>query len=294
MQKIDSTVRAKILSEALPYMQLYNEEYIVVKYGGHAMVNSNLAEKFAQNIVMLQHAGMYPIIVHGGGPQIGKTLKEQGVESKFHNGLRITDAETIKVVEKVLYEIINRDIVSSIKKFGGKSVSLSGNKDSIIRAKKLTNAQETDSNIEKIMDLGFVGEPESISPDIIIETCNTGQIPVITPLGISHDNITYNINADTAAGAIASALNAKRLLMLTDIVGVLDDNKNLINELKISEAKRLMSTGTINGGMIPKIETCIEAIKNGVEKSVILDGRVENAIILELFTEDGIGTLIKN
>ena len=294
MIKIDSAVRAKILSEALPYMQTYNSKFIVIKYGGHAMVNDNLSDKFAQNIVMLHHAGMYPIIVHGGGPQIGDNLKSQGVESKFYKGLRITDKETIKVVEKVLYEIINVKIVQNIKKFGGKSVSLSGNKDSIIFAKKLTNIFETDSNIEKIIDLGFVGEPREINPKIILDECMNGNIPVITPLGIGNNNITYNINADTAAGSIASALSAKSLLMLTDIVGVLDENKNLINQLNIEHANKLINTGIIQGGMIPKIMTCINAIKNGVEKAVILDGRVENAIILELFTEEGIGTLINN
>ncbi|MDG2187602.1 MAG: acetylglutamate kinase [Hyphomicrobiales bacterium] len=294
MMKIDSAIRAKILSEALPYMQTYNGKFIVVKYGGHAMVNDNLSDKFAQNIVMLHHAGMFPIVVHGGGPQIGENLKSQGVESKFHNGLRITDRETIKVVEKVLYEIINAKIVQNIKNFGGKSISLSGNKDSIIFAKKLTDILETDSNIEKIIDLGFVGEPELINPEIIINECMKGNIPVITPLGIGKDNITYNINADTAAGSIASSLDAKRLLMLTDVAGVIDENKNLINELNIDLAKKLIKKGVIQGGMIPKITTCIDAIKNGVEKAVILDGRVENAVILELFTEEGLGTLINN
>ena len=294
MIKIDSVVRAKILSEALPYMQTYNSKFIVIKYGGHAMVNDNLSDKFAQNIVMLHHAGMYPIIVHGGGPQIGDNLKSQGVESKFYKGLRITDEETIKVVEKVLYEIINFKIVQNIKKFGGKSVSLSGNKDSIIFAKKLINIFETDSNIEKIIDLGFVGEPKEINPKIIIDECMNGNIPVITPLGLGDNNITYNINADTAAGSIASSLSAKSLLMLTDIAGVLDENKNLINQLNIDHANKLINIGVIQGGMIPKIMTCINAIKNGVEKAVILYGRVENAIILELFTEEGIGTLINN
>ena len=264
---------------------------IVIKYGGHAMVNDNLADIFAQNIVMLQQAGMKPVVVHGGGPQIGETLKAQGVESKFHNGLRITDRDTIKVVERVLYEIINTDIVKKIKKHGGKSISLSGNKDSIIFAKKLTNIYKTDSNIEKIMDLGFVGEPKKINPSTIIDHCKKGSIPVITPLG-KDNNTTYNINADTAAGAIAGALKASRLLMLTDIAGVIDEKKELILELKVEKAEKLISDGVIVGGMIPKIKTCIDALKNGVDKAVILDGRVENAIILELFTEEGIGTLI--
>ena len=291
MEKIHSSIRAKILAEALPYMQMYDSKYVVVKYGGHAMVNDNLADIFAQNIVMLQQAGMKPVVVHGGGPQIGETLKAQGVESKFHNGLRITDRDTIKVVERVLYEIINTDIVKKIKKHGGKSISLSGNKDSIIFAKKLTNIYKTDSNIEKIMDLGFVGEPKKIDPSTIINHSKKGSIPVITPLG-KDNNTTYNINADTAAGAIAGALKASRLLMLTDIAGVIDKNKELILELKVEKAEKLISDGVIVGGMIPKIKTCIEALKNGVDKAVILDGRVENAIILELFTEEGIGTLI--
>jgi len=292
MEKIHSSIRAKILAEALPYMQMYDDKYVVVKYGGHAMVNDNLADIFAQNIVMLQQAGMKPVVVHGGGPQIGETLKAQGVESRFHNGLRITDRDTIRVVERVLYEIINTDIVKKIKKYGGKSISLSGNKDSIILAKKLTNIYKTDSNIEKIMDLGFVGEPKKIDPSTIIRECKKGCIPVITPLGKDNNDIVFNINADTAAGAIASALKASRLLMLTDIAGVIDEKKKLVLELKVEKAEKLISDGVILGGMIPKIKTCIDAIKNGVDKAVILDGRVENAIILELFTEEGIGTLI--
>ena len=290
--QIDSKLRAKILSEALPYMQEYKDKFMVVKYGGHAMINDTLSDTFAQNMVMLKHAGMHPIIVHGGGPQIGENLKMQGVESKFYDGLRITDKETIKVVEKVLFEILNQKIVKTIKKFHGNGISLSGKQDNLIYAKKLENIYQTDSNIEKIIDLGFVGVPEIIKPDTIIDHCINGLIPVISPLGQGEGGITYNINADTAAGAIASAVGAKRLLMLTDISGVLDENDRLITELSIDQAKKLIAGNIIKGGMIPKIKTCIDAIKNGVEKSVILDGRVENAVILELFTEDGIGTLI--
>ena len=290
--QIDSKLRAKVLSEALPYMQEYKGKFMVVKYGGHAMINDTLSDTFAQNMVMLKHAGMHPIIVHGGGPQIGENLKMQGVESKFYDGLRITDKETIKVVEKVLFEILNKKIVKTIEKFHGNGVSLSGKQDNLIYAKKLETIYQTDSNIEKIIDLGFVGVPKRIKPDAIIDHCINGLIPVISPLGKGEKGITYNINADTAAGAIASAVGAKRLLMLTDISGVLDENDSLITELSIVKAKKLIASNIIKGGMIPKIKTCIDAIKNGVEKSVILDGRVENAVILELFTEDGIGTLI--
>jgi len=286
MNNITSPTRAQIIAEALPFMQNYNGEYVVVKYGGHAMGDRLLSNSFAQNIVMLKQAGMKPVVVHGGGPQIGEMLNNLGIKSQFVNGLRITDKKTIEVVEEVLAGTINKNIVSDINNCGGKSIGISGKEGPLILARKLSKkAYKTDSNVEKVIDLGYVGEPESIDPKKLIDFCDSGFIPIIAPIGIDKNNITYNINADTAAGAIASSLGAKRLLMLTDIKGVLDQEGNLIKDLSRDKANDLINNGIIKGGMIPKIGS-------GVEKAVILDGRVLNAIILELFTEDGIGTLL--
>ncbi|MFQ3360668.1 MAG: acetylglutamate kinase [Alphaproteobacteria bacterium] len=293
MNNITSLTRAQIIAEALPFMQNYSGEYIVVKYGGHAMGDSILSTSFAQNIVMLKQAGMKPIVVHGGGPQIGEMLNSLGIESQFVNGLRVTDRKTIEVVEEVLAGTINKKIVSDINSSGGKSIGISGKDGPLILARKLNKkTYKTDSNVEKVIDLGYVGEPELINPEKLVRLCDSGFIPIIAPIGIDKNNVTYNINADTAAGAIAGSLGAKRLLMLTDIRGVLDQEGNLIKDLSKNTANDLINNGTIKGGMIPKIETCLDAISSGVEKAVILDGRVLNAIILELFTEDGSGTLL--
>ena len=293
MNNITSLTRAQIIAEALPFMQNYSGEYIVVKYGGHAMGDSILSTSFAQNIVMLKQAGMKPIVVHGGGPQIGEMLNSLGIESQFVNGLRVTDRKTIEVVEEVLAGTINKKIVSDINSSGGKSIGNSGKDGPLILARKLNKkTYKTDSNVEKVIDLGYVGEPELINPEKLVRLCDSGFIPIIAPIGIDKNNVTYNINADTAAGAIAGSLGAKRLLMLTDIKGVLDQEGNLIKDLSKNTANDLINNGTIKGGMIPKIETCLDAISSGVEKAVILDGRVLNAIILELFTEDGSGTLL--
>ena len=291
--EISSLEKARILSEALPFMQRYGNETVVIKYGGHAMGDDQLASLFAQDVVMLKQSGVRPVIVHGGGPQIGAMLERLGIKSEFTSGLRVTDKQTVEVVEMVLAGSINKQIVTAINKAGGRAVGLSGKDGSLILARKLKRTMtDPDSNIERILDLGFVGEPESVTPDILEELADSDIIPVIAPIGTSRDGVTYNINADTAAGAIASALDAKRLLLLTDVPGVLDTNGTLIEELTTAQAQNLVSQAVIHGGMIPKIETCINAVLTGVEGVVILDGRVPHAVLLELFTEHGAGTLI--
>jgi acetylglutamate kinase len=291
--EIDSIDKAHILAQALPFMQRYSGETVVIKYGGHAMGEPYLAELFAHDVAMLKQVGVRPIVVHGGGPQIGAMLERLGIQTRFDAGLRVTDKQTVEVVEMVLAGSINKQIVTEINKAGGRAVGLSGKDGSLILARKLKRTMtDPDSNIERILDLGFVGEPEKVTPDILEELGDGDIIPVIAPIGMSREGVTYNINADTAAGAIASALHAKRLLMLTDVEGVLDANGRLIAELTRAEARALVSSGVISGGMIPKIETCVLAVESGVEGVVILDGRVPHAVLLELFTEHGVGTLI--
>ncbi len=285
--------QAQILSDALPYMREYAGETFVIKFGGHAMGDDDLAIKFARDIVLLRQVGINPIVVHGGGPQIGKMLERLRIQSEFVDGLRVTDQATVEIVEMVLSGSINKQIVTAINKAGGKAIGLSGKDGDLIRAQKVRRTKrDPDSNIEKILDLGFVGEPERINPDILEALEESDIIPVIAPIGVGAHGETYNINADTAAGAIASAVAARRLLMLTDVVGVLDKDKNLIPDLSLDQADRLIKDGTISGGMIPKIETCVSAVKHGVEAAVILDGRVPHALLLEIFTSHGAGTLI--
>jgi acetylglutamate kinase len=285
--------QAQILSDALPYMREYAGETFVIKYGGHAMGDDDLAMKFARDIVLLRQVGINPIVVHGGGPQIGKMLERLRIQSEFVDGLRVTDQATVEIVEMVLSGSINKQIVTAINNAGGKAIGLSGKDGELIRAQKVRRTRrDPDSNIEKILDLGFVGEPERINPDILEALDDADIIPVIAPIGVGAHGETYNINADTAAGAIAASVAARRLLMLTDIVGVLDKDKNLIPDLSLDQADRLMKDGTISGGMIPKIETCVSAVKHGVEAAVILDGRVPHALLLEIFTSHGAGTLI--
>lgn len=283
------------LSEALPFIQRYDKKTIVIKYGGHAMADISLAKGFARDVVLLKHMGVNPVIVHGGGPQIGDALKKLNVESKFEDGLRVTDAETMKIVEMVLSGSINKTIVRAINMAGGNAVGLSGADSNLIFAKKAKKTRkDPDSNIEKVLDLGFVGEPTKVDP-AILETLAAQEkdfIPVVAPVGFGADGESYNINADTAAGAIASALKAERLLLLTDVKGVLDEDKNLIRELDQDMTTKLISSGAISGGMIPKIETALTAVKNGVNASVILDGRTPHALLTELFTDHGAGTLI--
>jgi acetylglutamate kinase len=290
---ISPEVQARILSEALPYMQRYDEEIIVVKYGGHAMGEEHLAREFARDIVLLEQTAINPVVVHGGGPQIEAWLKKVGVQSQYAAGLRITDAQTLEIVEMVLAGSINKQMVGYINEAGGKALGLSGKDGNMVVAKKLTRTVvDPDSHIEKVIDLGFVGEPDKVDTTVLTQILGRELIPVLAPVAAAAHGGTFNVNADTFAGAIAGALHAKRLLLLTDVPGVLDKSKHLIKELSVDDARALIADGTISGGMIPKVETCIEALDKGVEGVVILDGKVPHAVLLELFTELGAGTLI--
>jgi len=286
--------QARILSEALPHMQRYDEETIVIKYGGHAMGEEELAKQFARDIVLLEQTAINPVVVHGGGPQIAAMLKRLGIKSEFAQGLRITDAATIEIVEMVLAGSINKQIVGFINGAGGRAVGLCGKDGNMVLARKISRSMvDPDSHIEKIVDLGFVGEPEKVDVTVLNQILGRDLIPVLAPIATSREGITYNINADTFAGAIAGALGAKRLLLLTDVPGVLDKSKSLIRELSADDARTLIADGTISGGMIPKVETCLYAIDQGVEGVVILDGRVPHAVLLELLTDHGAGTLMR-
>lgn len=291
----DSSVlnRAHTLSEALPYMQRYAKRTIVVKYGGHAMGDESLARAFARDIVLLKQSGVNPIVVHGGGPQIGGMLERLKIKSEFSDGLRITDKATVEIVEMVLAGSINKQIVTAINQEGGRAVGLSGKDGNMVTAAKVQRTVvDPDSNIERLIDLGFVGEPVSVNREVIDMVSQCDLIPVIAPVAPCENGETYNVNADTFAGAIAGAVNAERLLLLTDVPGVLDTQGQLIEELSPEKARALIEDGTINGGMIPKIETCMQAIDLGVKGVVILNGKVAHAVLLELFTEHGAGTLI--
>jgi acetylglutamate kinase len=290
----DVHVQAEVLVQALPHMQRYDQQVVVIKYGGHAMGDRAAAEDFAEDVVLLEQSGIKPVVVHGGGPQIGKMLEKLGIKSEFKGGLRVTDAATVEVVEMVLAGSINKQIVGWIGAEGGKAVGLSGKDGNMVMARKVTRtAVDPESNIEKVVDLGFVGEPEQVNREVLDQVLQAELIPVLAPVAIGQDGQTYNVNADTFAGAIAGALTAKRLLLLTDVPGVLDKNKNLIPEMTIEDCRRLIADGTITDGMIPKIETCIYALERGVEAVVILDGKVPHAVLLELFTDHGAGTLIR-
>ena len=285
----------RVLTDALPYMRRYAGECFVIKYGGHAMGDNSLAASFAKDIVLLKHAGIDPIVVHGGGPQIGAMLERLAVKSEFIDGLRVTDKETVGVVEMVLSGAINKSIVQSINDAGGSAIGLSGKDSGLIKARKLRRTKrDPESNIEKILDLGFVGEPAEINPELLNNLADSDVIPVIAPIGVGPNGETFNINADTAAGAIAGAMGAARFFLLTDVVGVLDKDNNLIPDLSTEAAQALIDDGTIHGGMIPKVETCIKAVEQGVEAAVIMDGRVPHAMLLEIFTPHGVGTLIGN
>jgi len=290
---VSPEVQARILSEALPYMQRYDEETIVVKYGGHAMGEEQLARDFARDIVLLEQTAINPIVVHGGGPQIEAMLKKVGVQSQYAAGLRITDAKTLEIVEMVLAGSINKQMVGYINEAGGKAVGLCGKDGNMVVARKLTRTViDPDSAIEQVIDLGYVGEPDKVDTTVLTQILGRKLIPVLAPVAAAANGGTFNVNADTFAGAIAGALKAKRLLLLTDVPGVLDKSKQLIKELSVDDARRLIADGTISGGMIPKVETCIDALDHGVEGVVILDGKVPHAVLLELFTELGSGTLI--
>jgi len=289
----DPGAKAATLAAALPYFRRYSGATIVVKYGGHAMGDSAIGSMFAEDIVLLKQVGMNPIVVHGGGPQIGQMLERLKIKSSFVDGLRVTDAATVEIVEMVLSGSINKEIVTAINKAGGHAVGLSGKDADLIRARKLERTRrDPDSNIEKVLDLGFVGEPTKVNDGVLELFRHSDIIPVIAPIGVGEAGETYNINADTAAGAVAAAVKAKRFLLLTDVVGVLGRDKKLVPQLTLEEAQALIADGTISGGMIPKVATCLEAVIGGVEAAVIIDGRVPHAILLELFAE-GAGTLIR-
>ena len=286
--------KADLLTETLPFMKLYANKVIVVKFGGNAMGKKEYVNSFAKDIVLLQQVGMLPVVVHGGGPQIGEMLSKLQIKTEFINGLRITDAATIDVVEMVLSGVTNKAIVSSIANSGAKSVGISGKDGNLITAKRLIKVDDnSDSNVEKAIDLGYVGEPEKIDPQVIHALINEKMIPVIAPVGIGTDGLTYNINADTAAGSISAAMKASRMIMLTDVAGVLDQNGKLIPELTISEAQELIKNKVVVGGMIPKINMGLESINNGVTAVGIIDARPKHSILFELFSDKGSGTLIR-
>ncbi len=285
--------RAEILMQALPHMLRYDESIIVVKYGGHAMGDENVARQFARDMVLLEQSGVNPVVVHGGGPQIGDMLKKLNIKSEFAAGLRVTDKATVEIVEMVLCGSINKQIVGFINNEGGRAIGLCGKDGNMVIAEKVSRTiRDPDSNIEKHVDLGFVGEPAKVDTTVLDQVLGRDLIPVLAPVASGANGETFNVNADTFAGAIAGALKAKRLLFLTDVPGVLDKNKQLIKELSVRQIRDLIADGTITGGMIPKVETCIYAIEQGVEGVVILDGKSPHAVLVELLTDHGAGTLI--
>ena len=291
--QIDLLTKTGMLVEALPFMRRYSGKTILIKFGGHAMGKAEYVNAFASDIALLDQVGARPVVVHGGGPQIGEMLKRLNIESNFVDGLRVTDEATISVVEMVLAGGINKALVAAIALAGGRAVGVSGKDGALITARKLVAvAKSSDSAIQKAVDLGFVGEPVHIDVTVLNALMMHNLTPVVAPIGCGEDGKTYNINADTAAGAIAAALNAKRLLMLTDVTGVLDKDGSIIQNLTIREAEALISDGTVSGGMIPKVETCIQAVLGGAEGAVIMDGRAPHALLVELFTEHGMGTII--
>jgi len=286
--------QARTLAHALPFLRRYAGATIVVKYGGHAMGEEVLADQFGRDIALLKQVGVNPVVVHGGGPQINAMLQRLAIKSTFIDGLRVTDAAMVEVVEMVLAGTVNKQVAALINRAGAMAVGICGKDGNLIRARKLSRTVlDPDSELEKVLDLGFVGEPVAIDVRVIHALTGAGLIPVIAPVGIGDDGETYNINADAVAGAIAGALHATRLLMLTDVAGVLDRDKNLIPELTVAGVAAAIADGTITGGMIPKVENCVEAVRHGVKGAVILDGRQQHACLLELFTEGGIGTMIR-
>jgi acetylglutamate kinase len=286
--------RASVLAQALPFLRRYAGATIVIKYGGHAMGEENLAVQFGNDVALLKQVGVNPVVVHGGGPQINMMLKRLAIQSTFVDGLRVTDAAMVEVVEMVLAGTVNKYVASLITRAGALAVGVCGKDGGMIRARKLTRTKkDPDSHIERVLDLGFVGEPEYVDVRVIHSLTGAGLVPVIAPVGLGADGQTYNINADAVAGAVAGALGATRLLMLTDVAGVLDNNKRLIQELRLDDAEKAIRGGIITGGMIPKVENCIDAVRSGAKGAVILDGRVPHACLLELFTEAGPGTIIR-
>ncbi|MBD3730869.1 MAG: acetylglutamate kinase [Sphingomonadales bacterium] len=294
MQDPRMLAKAEVLIEALPYFQRYAGRTFVVKYGGHAMGDPEAARDFAEDIVLLKAVGINPVVVHGGGPQIGAMLKKLGVESTFVDGLRVTDKATAEVAEMVLSGAINKELVGWIAGAGGKAIGISGKDGGLVTATKVQRTtKDPESNIEQAIDLGFVGEPNRVDTTILDTVVAAGMIPVVAPIGAGEDGHTYNINADTMAGAIAAALGAARLFLLTDVTGVLDKEGRLMTDLTPADIARLKDDGTIRGGMIPKLETCVHAVEAGCEAAVVLDGRVPHAMLLEFFTARGAGTLIR-
>ena len=292
--KRDWIATARTLSEALPYMRAYDGATVVVKFGGHAMGDDEAMANFARDIVLMKQCGLHPVVVHGGGPQINEMLKRLNIQSEFIDGKRVTDEATVEVVEMVLAGRINKKIVQALNAQGGRAVGLSGkDADLIICEKALKVVKDPDSHIEKVLDLGFVGQPVEVNPDVLSTFIKSDFIPVVAPVGVGRNGETFNINGDTAAGAVAGAMKAERLLLLTDVAGVKDAEGDVITNLTAAQVDRLIAEGVIAGGMIPKVETAMDAIKDGVEAVVIMDGRAQHACLLELFTSHGAGTLIK-
>jgi acetylglutamate kinase len=289
----DAQDRMELLAQALPFLKRYDDQIVVVKYGGHAMGEEETALRFGRDIALLEQVGVNPVVVHGGGPQINAMLKRLNVQSSFVDGLRVTDAAMVDVVEMVLAGSVNKQVAAAITRAGAIAVGISGKDGGLIRARKLTRTvRDPGSNIERVLDLGFVGEPEHVDARVLKLMIGADIVPVVAPSGVGEDGQTYNINADTVAGAIAGALGAERMLMLTDVAGVRGPDGSHIPQMTIAEARAGIAEGWISGGMIPKVETCIEAVEQGVKGAVILDGREPHAILLELFTDRGIGTLI--
>lgn len=285
--------KVEILCEALLYMRKFAGETFVVKFGGSAMGGDTNLKNFAKNIVLLKHVGINPIVVHGGGPQIGQMLNKLNIKSQFVDGLRVTDADTVEVVEMVLAGSINKMIVKEINRAGGKAIGLCGKDADMIRARKVSKTQkDPDSNIEKILNLGFVGEPYHIDPEVLSVFEDSDVIPVIAPIGIGDNGETFNINADTVAGAIAGAMQAAKLIILSDVDGVMLPNGELVSHLNSATAKQMIADGVITGGMIPKIETCLNALEKNVGHAHILNGAVDNILLMEIFTQSGAGTMI--
>jgi len=288
-----SMERADILIEALPYIRRFYNKIIVIKYGGHAMVDNELKDMFARDVLMMKYVGIHPVVVHGGGPQIGGYLKKLGKESQFIQGMRVTDQETMDIVEMVLVGKVNKEIVGLINQHGGKAVGLSGKDGSLIRAEKyLLSAEKAKDTPPEIIDLGLVGKVKEINASLIASLVEDGFIPVIAPTGLGDQGETYNINADVVAGAVAAALKAEKLVLLTDVEGVLDSEKKLINTMSNAEALAMINDKVVHGGMFPKVKCCLKALRGGVRKSHIIDGRLKHAILLEMFTDSGIGTEI--
>lgn len=293
LSEIDGETQTRLLAQALPYMQAYAGKTVVIKYGGHAMGDAELGKAFARDVALLRQSGVEPIVVHGGGPQIGAMLEHMGIKSEFKDGMRVTDKATVEIVEMVLAGSINKNIVAAFNAEGARAIGLCGKDGNMVLATKMRRShRDPNSNIEQIIDLGFVGEPVHVDISVLDTVAGSGLIPVIAPVAFGADGETYNVNADTFAGAIAGALDADRLLFLTDVPGVLDKEGKLIAQLTVKEARALIKDGTISGGMIPKVETCIEALNQGVEAVVIVNGKVAHAVLLELFTEHGAGTMI--